>query len=426
MTQRAVHILAALGVAIIFWTSLTSCRHQRVDAPLRSIERLDGPPLLRVRVVKRAASCTVRCDSPLRIYEGARQLAYWTSLPERPVTPTPTGFAVGAEPLSADALRFEPEGDALIYVDGTAYRGRMRLDRSVDALTLDAINLIDLERYLWGVVACEVRSDWPMPAIRAQAVAARTYAFRQSRRRAGYRFHLSSTDADQVYRGVSGESRRTVAAVDDTRGAMLIWGSERQPIMAFYSACCGGATTRASLGLGEKDIPPLSGTECPYCDPARHVPGTGTPMKYFRWTQSLQKAWIAAELREAGFDAQAVRGVSVQETDASGRAVRVAIATDQAQPIVMSGRSFRELAAFDRIRKSPADRFPGLDDVHRFRSTRFTVRDDGAAVMVEGSGWGHGVGMCQWGAKGMADNGCNYLQILALYYPGAQVAQLYP
>ena len=83
MTQRAVHLLTALGVAVIFSASLLSCRHQRVELPPRSVQMREGPPELSVCVAEELDQCTVRCDGPVRVYSGTQQVVYWADLPER-------------------------------------------------------------------------------------------------------------------------------------------------------------------------------------------------------------------------------------------------------------------------------------------------------------------------------------------------------
>ena len=408
MIQRAVHILAALGVAVIFSASLVSCiREQTIITP-RPAEMLSEPPVLRVCVALREEACAVRCSGPVALFDGSVELKRWDKLPRTDVRPAPGGISVGTERYKAASVRFVSLGGALLGLGGQHYRGSMRIDRARDGKTVDAVNLIGMEKYLASVVGSEAYSNWPMETLKAQAVAARTFALLQSRRREGRSFHLRATQADQVYKGLAGESRRVVAAVNATRGCIITYGPEHRPLMSFYCSCCGGQTTSASAGLGERDIPPLRGVKCRTCDPRQHLSGTGTPRSIYHWIVRVDKPWLAEELRKRDHKVAEVRGVQALDIDASGRPRSVQISTDQAEPVVLAVKDFRRIVGTGRV-----------------KSAKFELDDDGGEIKIEGFGWGHGVGMCQWGAKGMGDKGYNHMTILAHYYPGAEVVRIY-
>ena len=404
MIQRAVHVLAALGVATVFSASMHACfRGHRSMFP-GGARYPAQPPLMRICVAEGVASCSVQCDGPVKLLDGAAVVGRHASLAPTAIAANASGIAVG-DKLCIGPITIEAEGNAPIGLDGKGYRGTLRIERNANGGTLDAINQLDLEEYLRGVVGCEVRSSWPAAAVEAQAVAARSYALKQWMRRRGGRFDLRATTADQVYGGLAGESRRVTAAVDRTRGAVLEYNG--QPLAGFYSACCGGHTASAAA-LGEQVIAPLKGVPCGFCDPARHVSGTGTPGHIYHWQVRLNKRGLAEELRKKGFVVDAVETVTGLDVDASGRPARVEVKANSSAPAIMTASEFRGLAGYSLI-----------------KSTRLVFHDAGEEVDVEGFGWGHGVGLCQWGAKGMADAGYGFEAILEHYYPGAEIRRIY-
>lgn len=286
-------------------------------------------------------------------------------------------------------------------VDGGAgrrHRGRLEVVAEADGLLL--VNELPLERYLAGVVGLEMDPGWPPEALKAQAVAARTYALhrRLARRRAAAseldraRYDLEAGVLDQVYGGADGEDPRAVEAVAATRGEWLA-GPDGEPIFAAFHSTAGGYTESAAEVWG-RPLPYLVAHACPY--------DRDSPVFTWRWTVPVEE--VERRLVAAGYPVAGLRRLEVAGRTASGRA-----------------RSVRAAAAGGSV-TLPAVELRRLLGYGRLRSTGFEVDRDGDAFRFDGRGAGHGVGLCQWGARGMALGGRGYRAILDFYYPRSRLA----
>jgi stage II sporulation protein D len=247
-----------------------------------------------------------------------------------------------------------------------------------------------LEDYVAGVVAGEMPGSFPAEAQKAQAVAARSYALTRKieAQAAGRAWDIGTGVLAQVFAKDPGRTAR--AAAEATAGEVLALGME--PVEAYFHASCGGRTEGGMAALG-RDLPYLAAAECGRCDRA---PGAG-------WSVVVP----AAELgRRAGLGGRADR-VRVVSRTATGRAARVEVA---------AGRRKVTLAASDLRQRLGFSLLPSL---------AFQVRAEGEGFRFDGRGQGHGAGLCQWGAAGLAREGKEYREILGHYYPGADVVQLY-
>lgn len=249
------------------------------------------------------------------------------------------------------------------------------------AVARGVVKTVDLEEYVAGVVAAEVPPSWPLEALKAQAVAARTFAVAQKVAQGpGARAHLTASVLDQVYRGTTDAG--ALRAARETKGEVLTWGAA--PIAAFFSSSCGGRSETAEAAFN------LAPGTTPYI---KSEPDDDERP----WTKSIGLAEIA----------KAVHGdvtmVTVTRRTASGRA----------KTITLGARSITavELRQLLGYRELPSLLF----DV--------TVRNDRA--IFTGRGSGHGVGLCQWGARNRARKGATYREILAHYYPGAEIRRMY-
>ncbi len=272
---------------------------------------------------------------------------------------------------------------------GHSLRGR--LDFRCSGRHWLAINVLPLEEYLAAVLGGEMPHTFPEEALKAQAVAARSYALTRkiAARDAGLLFHLGATVLSQVYSGVDHEDPRTIAAVVATRGEVLANGVD--PVEAYFHSSCGGETESGGAALGRS----LSYLEPVSCPCRGHSP-------YAHWSVTVKEH----DLLEA-LGGRSVSGVAVVSRTATGRArtVRVDSPTGRRE---ISATVFREAVGYQRL--------PSLwFDVHR----------SGSDFVFEGRGSGHGAGLCQWGAKIMADRGSSYREILAHYYPGTDLQKIY-
>jgi stage II sporulation protein D len=376
-------------------------------------------PDLRVGLLVGVDTARVESTGAVEVVdEGGRLLARLRTGGGWTVRRTPGGVeAEGQETVRArELLVFRPTDDGLIRVDGRAYRGAVLLRQGTRGVTV--VNVLDLETYLLGVVPREIGAGRPaeeVDAVKAQAIAARTYAIRHLRRRADLGFDLYATVMDQAYGGADVEDPVSTRAVQDTRGQILVYRGE--PIEAYYHSTCGGRT--AAL----EEVWP--GEPRPYLRSVSDArPGGGwycETSNRFRWTERWNREELAAALsrglRERGAAEAAVTRVDYLRLSGrtpSGRAETLVMGTNLGEHRVR-GDSVRWMLRPDpdRILNSTAIAL----EVHG----RGEVED----LVVQGQGWGHGIGMCQVGALGRARDGHSYRDILSTYYPGTDIVRLY-
>lgn len=292
---------------------------------------------------------------------------------------------------SAPTLLVWPGRIPTVNLEAQAYRGRLEVQRLNGSLA--AVNVVDLEEYLQGVLKDEIPPGWPAEAAQAMAVAARTYAIYMMEQNPGGIFHLRATTASQVYGGATGEDPRTSWAVQATRGQILTFGG--QPIPAFYHSCSGGATEDAldvfgpnfDTIIGVRDQFSLS---CPYA----------------LWIERLSSREIGQALQRGGYSIGQLLRIEDLQRSRTGRILRLAIHHTRGT-LTLQGKRFREVLGNELI-----------------RSTDFEVRADTGGYTFVGRGWGHGVGLSQWGAKEMADLAYQHRDILKFYYPLATIESL--
>lgn len=289
------------------------------------------------------------------------------------------------------------EPGAVISVDSPGrvfrkYRGKLEI--SLEEASLRLVNVIALEDYLLGVVPVEMPSGFPDEALKAQAVAARTYAAAKRGKHSALGYDLCDSRYCQVYDGQLAEHPACSRAVADTAGIVLTY--EGRPAEALYCGDCGGATRCYAESNPGKDIPYLRGVTEP--------PG----LAHACWELSCSLAEIGERLASAGVKHPAgLREIRVSERDSSGRALAVNL-VGESDVISVTADRFRAALGPD------------------FRSTLFEVEHSADGIVgFRGKGSGHGYGMCQTGAKGLALPPFNYTfdRILAHYYPGATLSR---
>ena len=314
------------------------------------------------------------------------------SQPERCVKVWPGKKGVRYGTGAAEVSRLAVETPAIfVTLNGREYRAPLEF-RMHDGLLM-AISHIGLEQYLPGIVAAEMPSYWPMEALKAQAVAARTYAWNRIADSEQKPYDLTADVRDQVYPGSDGDSIPAAQAVKATRGIVLVHDGKVADVR--YHATCGGATEVAT-NVWPSARDPLPGVRCPYC----------ADSPFAKWRLTVPGDRMARLLAPAGFTGDRVTAVSVDRRSPSGRALTVTV-EGGAEPLVLDGNTFRRRIGYSVL-----------------RSTRFVVREQNGAFEFEGEGFGHGVGMCQWGARNMALSGKSAEEILRFYYPGTERRRL--
>uniref|UniRef100_A0A7C4CBY6 SpoIID/LytB domain-containing protein n=1 Tax=candidate division WOR-3 bacterium TaxID=2052148 RepID=A0A7C4CBY6_UNCW3 len=298
---------------------------------------------------------------------------------------------------SRDTLRLEPGGEAGFELGERKYRGGLKVFRDAGG-ALAVVNVLPLEHYLYSVVPCEIgpiRQE-TFEAVKAQAVAARSFTITRLGRRKGLGHDLfDSYLRDQEYRGSGRETELGRSAVDATRGEVLRWQGEVAE--ALYHAACGGVTASGAKPFlrSVRDTPGQARNRPAFCSSSSH----------FSWQVTLSRDSLERSLgRKAGTGRLRVWGLTLVRDQDSGRVAKVRVRTDR------GSRDF----------SGPEFRFAlGL------KSHWFDVKLSGRSVTISGHGWGHGAGMCQHGAVEMARRGYSCRQILEHYYSGVTVERLY-
>jgi len=281
-----------------------------------------------------------------------------------------------------------------VGISGKKYRGKIECWAKGGRLVL--VNVVDLEDYLKGVVPKEMGPNFPEEALKAQAVIARTYALKHLKRHSREGYDLCDTQHCQVYGGVNVENPKTTRAVTETYGIVLMYKGEL--VNAFYTASCGGRTASSKEAWGRR-IPYLVSHADPFCK----------SIGDFSWKASVSLRTLTYLLREVGVSCGNIKKVYVYKKTGSGRVSRVAIVGN-------CGRKILKVSTF----KYALNR-----DKLRLKSTLFRIKVNGSKVYFYGKGFGHGVGLCQWGAYGMAKQGYTWRQILKFYYPGVLLRKIY-
>ena len=410
---------------MLLLAALASCTLGSVPAPPPAAPSPSSRELeVRIGLLVGAGSAVVGGGGAVTVHEpdGSR-IAVIPSGEKWQVTVAGQGFQLtspnGWVSPQLEAVTFTAtDPRAPLWLNGKAYRGVGEVLRDRSGLTV--VNRLGLESYLLGVVSAEMgrRSPAEQAALRAQAVVSRTYALRNLRRWRSEGFDLYGTVADQAYGGVAAETAEGRAAVSETRGRVLTYNGG--VIEAFYFSTCGGRTAegyevfRSAVRPYLRSVSDLNEGGSAYC--------SISPRYRWReeWSGEALRATLQRNLSPVAGAGSALIGtvtdVRVTQRSASGRADQLSIA--------MGGTEVR-VDGHARIRQ--VLRPPGGQQL---RSTAFSLIATGAGrnvtnLIIDGTGAGHGVGLCQWGAVGRARAGQDYQQILAAYYPGTRLERRY-
>jgi stage II sporulation protein D len=270
---------------------------------------------------------------------------------------------------------------------------RGELDILVEQGDMTVVHPIFLENYVAGIVASEMPKSWPMEALKAQAIASRTYALFQKYRRIDKPYHLDSTVLDQVYGGLDHDHERAEQAAKETEGLVLTF--EAKLVQAFFHSSCGGEMASALEGWGFS-VPYLPGGACGYCTKS----GSG------EWRYKVSKK--AFEKAIADYKLKGLTDVKLGSVSDSGRVKNVELSFKK-NKMQISVADLRKRLGYSNLKSTLLDR----------------VEVGHSDLTFYGRGFGHGVGMCQWGANGMAKEGFIASHILARYYPGSELRRIY-
>jgi len=273
-----------------------------------------------------------------------------------------------------------------VHLSGVKYSGVIEVWKGDKGLYV--INDLPLEDYVKGVVASEMKSNWDIEALKAQAVAARTYAIYQIGNSApGAPYNLTSTVLDQAYKGSNG-SAGVEQAVNATRGEILMFAAK--PIAAFYHSTSGGMT---------EDAVEVFGKDIPYLKPVK----TNSELSpYFMWEKIIPVSEI-----EKALDLQGINDINIESRTASGRAKDIVIGMENRNTGILA-TELRKRLGWERLPSTLITR----------------ISRNNSLMVFEGRGYGHGVGMCQWSALEMAKDGMTYRQILEYFYQGTKIQRI--
>ena len=320
---------------------------------------------------------------------------------------------LGSKKLPLPA-RIRPAGGEFLALDGKPHRGELWL--RADGKSLRPVLELQVEEYLRGVVPLEIgKLDASgLEAMKAQAVAARTYTVRHAGQNAASGFDLHSDTRDQVYGGVRAEDSLSSRAVSETAGLIVAWKGE--PIEAYYHSTCAGRTADASQVWNAAPVPylasvPDASPEGPWCAASSYMRWERT------WTwdeldQLLAKALPAARPDPAVRLSRFER-IQILDTLDDGRVKRMEIVGDGSKRVIVKGDRVRWFLANP---KQPSSILP---------SARFRLEPwEDKGIKAIGSGFGHGIGLCQMGARGRSKAGQSFREILQAYYPGTKIEQM--
>lgn len=308
-------------------------------------------------------------------------------------------FLVGTEKLKGERLQLAPAvalpDDAHFALAGRSYRGILEILAKKGGLT--AVNLVPLDDYLLSVVPEEMPTDWPAEALKAQSVAARSFALHNRDRHGADGFDLCTTTHCQVYTGVGAEKTASTAAIKATEGEVLFYGTE--PIDALFHTDSGGMTENSEN---------VWGSFVPYLRAVKD-----TPAKTMPWTKEVPAAVFEQKLAAKGHKVDKVRSLALSNLQI-GKAAADRTASGRVKTMTVKGTKGTASLTGNELRS-----------MFGLKSTLFDVKLQGSKVVFAGFGFGHGLGISQWGAKRLAADGMKYGDILHHYYAGVTLKKIY-
>ena len=349
--------------------------------------------LIQVCIQSQARGLTVTPEGRFSLRDEATGTGY-DLLPYKtyPVDAAAGGLLVGPYRFAGPARLAPLEPGATVLAGKSRYQGHLLIKPGARGTVL-VVSELSVEDYLLGVLPREMEPNWPLEALKAQAVVARTFAYYNLGKYKEDGFDLTSDTRSQVYGGIANQSAAVRQAVAQTRGEVL--GYQGALLAAYYHACCGGHTADYTLVWGGAAPLPLRGVEDRFC--------TRTPL--YRWKAFVPAAEVLAALPRGGKHSGRLEDFSLGRRDGAGY-VRSFTVKVGGESVSVSGEEFRKSVGPTRLRSL------------RLRSAR--LRRDG--VWFEGTGSGHGVGLCQWGSRAQAEKGRSYETILRYYFPGATLS----
>jgi stage II sporulation protein D len=404
-------------IFLFFLTIQPGCRPRELARPTPQMDATQRY-WIRVLLLNNVKNCTLQTSSPFYITNPKEVPPLETNFNtiEGPIKIKLSAgkLTIAGRTFSSDKLIFHTNQPHIFRLNNNEYRGKLELIINHNSNTFDVINHVPLEPYLAGVIGAEMPDYWEPEALKAQAIVARTYCL-YIKNRFGIRrnWDVAKTQANQVYIGVKEESAPIWNAVNDTFGQVLTCrhpdGTEAI-FPTYYSSVCGGHTENSKNVFGDT-FRPLTGVACPYCKDVAKLTLFFWPMAQFdKGTVTTRLFKKYPQLKQLG----EITDILPAEKSDYGR--------------------------FSRLTKIKLVGSTGKSDFLRAEDLRLSIDPTGKQIQsaicqiekwddkwafLAGRGWGHGVGMCQHGAQGMARQGKNAEQILKYYYPGSKIVNIY-
>ena len=372
---------------------------------------------IRVLLLDSAGACTLKVESSFVVLDAQTQTteAHFNqtdALAE--ITISGGRIAVYGRPFTGEQIIIFPDEPHIFKLNGDEYRGKLELILNPDSNSFDAINLVPLEPYLAGVISAEMPNYWEPEALKAQAIAARTYCLYIKKRFGDNRnWDVTKTQANQRYLGVAAESAQIWNAVNRTHGQVLVCrqaDGTKGLFPAYYGSSCGGHTEDSKHVFGDS-FAPLVGVACPYCKDVAKPGFFFWPMVQFDKTSVTDNLLNRyPKLKQLG-EITDINSTEPSDYGGFSRLTRVELIGSTGKSDFLRAEDFR--LAID----------PSGQEIKSAICQIVNMGDKWA--FLSGRGYGHGVGMCQCGAESMARGGKGARQILSFYYPGSNIVRVY-
>ncbi len=396
--------LAFIILSIVLFASCLSPANN-AEAIYKCDKYLIKPPDIRVLLKNNIRETEIEINRPYNItdYNGKEILASGTKLNRsvifvesgefrtRPIT-TDSTYRNSATFAMADGIVSIITKSGFVKINKLKYRGKLILVPR-DNNRFSVLEEIGIEEYLPGVIEGEMPVKWKNDAIQAQVVAARSFAIYKVKSKGNALYHINKIDL--AYKGSYMNQSKVKKIVDKSRGTVMVYNWELMP--GYFHSACGGHTEDVSHVFNLKSIPPLSGVDCGHCNNSR----------YFSWKMKLGKKEIEKKMSTTKIKVKSVRKLITEEIGPGGHCSTIKIEHEGG------------------TKRINANDFRLLVGPNSLRSTSFKVKDKGRSFIIEGSGWGHGVGLCQYGTQDMAKSGFKWFDILKHYYPKVDLVKIY-
>lgn len=347
-----------------------------------------------VNIVDNKQSTEIFATTEVSFSDAKTGKVLYTAKPNERTIVSAATFTIASKKISADKLLVKSK-DATKYltINRKIYRGQANINFDKTKKRLTVVNVLPLEEYLYGVVPQEMPHNWAKEALKAQIVAARTFARYNIGTRDTKGYDVDSTTNSQVYDGIAYENAAVNQLIDETRGEIITYKGDT--IQAFFHSSAGGYTENAKN---------VWGTEIPYL---KAVVDYDQKSTRYSWEKKFTAATLDKIFSAAGYKIGRIKSfevselksppMSVADRGVSGRVKELKIIGERGS-VVVAGNRFRQLLKLDST----------LFDIKVMKNNKLSKKisyDKGELIVISGRGFGHGLGLSQWGAKFMAENG---------------------